>query len=194
LVFVVSPSSGSIDNASGVSILIELAKLFKKNPLNNIDVLFIWTGAEEWGMKGSKNFCKTHFKGLNNNYDLDRSYNINIDMVGSYIGLLNKTGIAKRKINYNLNDIFEATAKQLKIPLISFNKIIKPKSDYKIFKRYGRRAKKKFQVSCFHSDKDSKFIHSLKDTPDKCSIKNLNGCLNICYQAIRSIDLRAEKI
>ena len=194
LVFVASPSSGSIDNASGVSILIELAKLFKKNPLNNMDVLFIWTGAEEWGMKGSKKFCATHFKGLKNNYDLDRSYNINIDMVGSYIGLLNKIGIAKRKINYNLNDILEATANQLKIPLISFNKIIKPKSDYKIFKRYGRRAKKNFQVSCFHSDKDSKFIHSLEDTPDKCSIENLNGCLNICYQAIRSIDLRAEKI
>ena len=192
LVFVSSPSSGSIDNASGVSILIELAKLLKKNPLNNMDVLFIWTGAEEWGMKGSKKFCEKHFKGLNNNYDLDRSYNINIDMVGSYIGLLNKTGIAQRKINYNLNDIFEAIANQLKIPLISFNKIIKPKSDYKIFKRYSRT--KKFQVSCFHSDKDSKFIHSLKDTPDKCSIENLNGCLNICYQAIRSIDLRAEKI
>ncbi|KKL65751.1 hypothetical protein LCGC14_2151850 [marine sediment metagenome] len=194
LVFVASPSSGSIDNASGVSILIELAKLFKKNPLNNMDVLLIWTGAEEWGMKGSKNFCATHFKGFKSNYDLDRSYNINIDMVGSYIGLLNKTGIAKRKINYNLNDIFEATAKQLKIPLIIFNKIIKPKSDYKIFKRYARWARKKLQVSCFHSDKDSKFIHSLKDTPDKCSIENLNGCLNICYQTIRSIDLRAEKI
>ncbi len=194
LVFVASPSSGSIDNASGVSILIELAKLFKKNPLNNMDVLLIWTGAEEWGMKGSKNFCATHFKGFKSNYDLDRSYNINIDMVGSYIGLLNKTGIAKRKINYNLNDIFEATANQLKIPLILFNKIIKPKSDYKIFRRFGRLAKKIFQVSCFLSDKDSKFIHSLKDTPDKCSIEKLNGCLNICYQAIRSIDLRAEKI
>ena len=194
LVFVASTSSGSIDNASGVSILIELAKLFKKNPLNNMDVLFIWTGAEEWGMKGSKKFCATHFKGLKNNYDLDRSYNINIDMVGSYIGLLNKTGIAKRKINYNLNDIFEATANKLNIPIEKFNKIIKPKSDYTVFKKYARNLRKKLQVSCFQSDKDSKFIHSLKDTPDKCSIENLNGCLNICYQAIRSIDLRAEKI
>ena len=194
LVFIASPSSGSIDNASGVSILIELAKLLKKNPLNNIDVLLIWTGAEEWGMKGSKKFCKMNFKGLKNDYDLNRSYNINIDMVGSYIGLLNKTGIVKRKINRNLNDTFEETANKLKIPLISFNKFFKPKSDYKIFKKYSRRSRKKLQVSCFISDKDSKFIHSLKDTPDKCSIENLNGCLNICHHAIRNLDLRAEKI
>ena len=195
LVFIESPSSGSIDNASGVAILIELAKLFKKNPLNNMDLLFIWTGAEEWGMKGSKKFCANHFNSLNHDYDLDRSYYINIDMVGSYIGLLNKTGfIIRRKFNNNLNDIFEATAKQLKIPLVKFNKIIKPKSDYKMFKRYARRERKKLQISCFHSDKDSKFIHSIKDTPDKCSIENLNGCLNICSQTLRSIDLRLEKV
>jgi len=195
LAFIESPSSGSIDNASGVAILIELAKLFKKNPLNNMDLLFIWTGAEEWGMKGSKKFCANHFNSLRHEYDLDRSYYINIDMVGSYIGLLNKTGfIIRRKINYNLNDILEATAKQLKIPLEIFNKTIKPKSDYKMFKRYARRERKKLQVSCFHSDKDSKFIHSIKDTPDKCSIENLNGCLNICSQTLRSIDLRLEKV
>ncbi len=194
LVFIESPSSGSIDNASGVAILIELAKLFKKNPLNNMDLLFIWTGAEEWGMKGSKKFCENHFNSLRHDYDLDRSYYINIDMVGSYIGLLNKTGFIRRKMNYNLNDIFEATAKQLKIPLVKFDKIIKPKSDYKIFQKYARRARKKLQVSCIHSDKDSKFIHSLKDTPDKCSIENLNGCLNICSQTLRSIDLRLEKV
>ncbi|MFX0080248.1 MAG: M28 family metallopeptidase [Candidatus Hodarchaeota archaeon] len=195
LVFSESPSSGSIDNASGVAILIELAKLFKKNPLNNMDLLFIWTGAEEWGMKGSRNFCRNHFESLMDDYDLDRSYYINIDMVGSYIGLLNKTGfIIRREINQDLNKNFEATAKKLKIPLIKFNKIIKPNSDNRMFKRYARRKRTKLQISCFHSDKDSKFIHSLKDTPDKCSIENLNGCLNICSQSLRSIDLILEKL
>ncbi len=193
LVFIQTPSAGSIDNASGVAILIELAKLFHENPLNNMDLLIIWTGAEEWGMKGSKNFCRNHLNNLSQEYNLDRSYYINIDMVGSFIGLLNKTGfIFRRKINDNLNDVFEATAKQLKIPLVKFDKTIKPKSDYKMFKRYAHRARKKLQISCFHSDKDSHLIHSLKDTPDKCSIENLNGCLNICYQSLKSIDSKLE--
>ncbi len=191
LVFIEKPSSGSIDNASGVAILIELAKLFNKTPLENIDILFLWTGAEEWGLKGSKNFCANHFKALNQTFDLDKSFNINIDMVGSYIGLLDKSGfIIRRKMNKDLNDILEATANQINIPIERYNRIIKPQSDYKIFKKYAKKVRTEFQVSCFHSSRDSKYIHSINDTPDKCSVENLNGCLNICSQALRSLDLR----
>ncbi len=195
LVFKDRPSSGAIDNASGVAISLELAKIFNKNPLENIDVLILWPGAEEWGLKGSMAFCKHHFKSLKKIYDLDHSFNINIDMVGSYIGLLNKSGlIFRRKMNKNLNDIFAATASQLNIPLKIYNKVIKPKSDYKPFQKYARKTRTKFQVSCFHSSKDSKYIHSLKDSPDKCSLENLNGCVNICHQALRSIDMRREEV
>jgi len=81
-----SQSLGSIDNASGISILIELAKILSKNPLKHIDILFLWCGAEEWGLWGSKQFCVKHFNELNEEYDLDKSYNINIDMVGTNIG------------------------------------------------------------------------------------------------------------
>jgi hypothetical protein len=195
LVFKERPSLGAIDNASGVAISIELAKIFNKNPLEDTDILILWPGAEEWGLKGSKAFCKNHFRSLKKSYDLDNSYNINIDMVGSYIGLLNKTGLVfKRKINKNLNDIFGATAKQLNIPLTVYNKVISPKSDYKPFKKYAKKYRTKFQVSLFHSSKDSKYIHSLKDTPDKCSLESLNGCINICHQVLRSIDMRVEGV
>ncbi len=188
LVFVEGPSSGSIDNASGVSISIELAKFLKKNPFENIDVLFLWSGAEEWGLKGSKNFFKQHYKILKQKYDLNNSFNINIDMVGTYIGILNKKGILRRKINKNVNDNLEASANHLNISIIKHNKIISPKSDYKTFKKFNRKAKSKFQVACFYSSKDSKYIHSLRDTPDKCSIENLNGCLNICYHTLKKYD------
>jgi len=190
LVFIDRPSSGSIDNASGVAISLELAKIFNKNPLEKTDVLILWPGAEEWGLKGSRRFCKLHFKNLNEKYDLDKSFNINIDMVGTYIGLSDKSGfIIKNKLNQNLNDIFEESAKQLNIPLELFNKVIRPKSDYKNFLKYAKKLKSKFQVCYFHSSRDSKYIHSLRDSPEKCSIENLNGCLNICHHALRTIDL-----
>lgn len=193
LVFNEKPSSSSIDNASGVAILIELAKLFKKNPLEKFDIYFVWTGAEEWGLKGSKKFCSDHFFHLNEEYDLNKSININIDMVGTYIGLLDKVGFPlKKRLNKNINNILEATANSLNIPINRFNKMIEPKSDHTIFRRCARRARKKLQIVFFHSDKDSKYIHSLRDTPDKCTAENLNGCLTICYQALRSIDLRVE--
>ena len=183
-------SKGSIDNASGVSILIELAKLFKKNPLENYDIIFLWTGAEEWGLKGSRNFCKRHRKYLSEKYDLDRSFNINIDMVGTYIGLesKNSTHFKKQKGIFNLNKMLKETAIELNIPVIKYKKIIKPRTDHLSFRSFAKKTKSSFQVALFHSYKDSKFIHSPMDTPDKCSSQNLNGCFDICYNTIRSID------
>ncbi|MFX0038289.1 MAG: M28 family metallopeptidase [Promethearchaeota archaeon] len=194
VVFRERPSTGSIDNASGVAISIELAKLFKKHPLENTDVLILWPGAEEWGMKGSKKFCKAHFRSLKEKYDLKKSFNINIDMVGSYIGLLNKSGVLRKRMNKDLNEIFRATANQLNIPLRTYNRLLKPKSDYKPFIKYSKKVNSKFQVVYFHSSKDSKYIHSIKDSPDRCSLETLNGCINICHQALRSIDLRIEGV
>ena len=184
-------STGSIDNASGTAILIELAKILKKNPLEHADVLFLWSGAEEWGLKGSISFCKKHYHHLNQEYDLNNSVNINIDMVGTYIGLVDKYGLfRKKKMNRDLNDVLISAAKKLDIPIKIYEKKLQPKSDHVSFRSFSKRPNKNFQVSFFHSDKDSKYIHSLRDTPDKCSKENLNGCLNICLSAIRTIDSR----
>lgn len=185
-------STGAIDNASGVSILIELAKLVKKQPLENLDVIFLWCGAEEWGLWGSKQFLANHFNNLTRDYNLDKSYNINIDMVGTYIGLVDKTGLIKKKqMNANLNDVLLAEAKQLNVPITKSNIPIGAGSDHMTFRAFVKKAKiNNFQVSCFLSNKDGKFVHSAKDTTEKCSSKNLNGCLNVCYNTIKSLDLR----
>ena len=188
-----SESTGSIDNASGVAILIELVKLFNKNSPKNVNLLFLWCGAEEFGLYGSKKFCEKHFDELNQKFDLSNSFNINIDMVGTYIGLEDKIGLIKKKnVNYDLNSIIEATAKKLNISLIKFNSNIPTKSDHISFKSFSEKTNEKFQVCCFHSVKDCKFIHSVKDTPDKCSPEILNSCLEICFNVIKSIDLKGE--
>lgn len=193
LVYDVEKSCGSIDNASGVSILIELSKVLAKNPLQNIDVLFLWPGAEEWGNKGSKHFCFTQYDELVDKYNLNNSCNINIDMVGSYIGLADKFGIIRKKsMNKNLNNLIEESSKKLEIPLVVYSKRLEPRSDQRSFRLFEKKTKGNFQVCCFHSEKDSKYIHSLKDTPDRCSTANLNGCLNICYETILKLDSQAN--
>ncbi|MHA1985066.1 MAG: M28 family metallopeptidase [Promethearchaeota archaeon] len=186
-----SKSLGSIDNASGVSILIELAILLNKYPLEHIDVMFLWCGAEEWGLWGSKQFCKKHFNELNQEYNLDESYNINIDMVGTDIGLINKTGFLKKN-NYNKNivNVLEATANRLKIPLRKSDMTIEPRSDHMSFRTYTKKTQKTMEVCCFISNKDTKYIHSSRDTPNKCIPSNLKGCADICYNTIKSINLR----
>ena len=183
-------SSGSVDNASGVAILIELTKVFKRQPLENYDVIVLWSGGEEWGLKGSIAFCKKHRDYLKKTYDLNRSFNINVDMVGSYIGLETKPSLhlRRRKEVFDLNKRIEETANKLNIPITVYNKIFGSKADHKSFRSFTKKTKTSFQVAYFHSEKDSKFIHSSKDTPDKCSPEILNGCLDICYETIRSID------
>ena len=188
-------SIGSIDNASGVAILIELAKLVKKKPLNKTDVLFLWCGAEERGLWGSRQYCNKHFEELIQDYDLDKSYNINIDMVGTYIGLLDKLGLIKKKnLNDNLNDVLLASAGQQKITLKKESiKIGSGSSDHQVFRAYAKKYEKNgFQVSLFSTEDDVRYIHSKHDTPDKCSAENLNYCIEICYNAIKSLDLRVE--
>lgn len=191
--FIANKSTGSIDNASGVSILIELAKLIKNKPLENYDVLFVWCGAEEWGLKGSKNYIKKNKFNLKNKYDLNKSMNINIDMVGTYVGLFNRKGLIRKKaLNKNLNIIIQQSAQKLNIPLEVYDKVRKPAGDHISFRRFSKKTKSSFQVACFHSDKDSKYIHSIRDTPDKCSNKILNGCLGICFETISYLDSKIE--
>jgi len=187
-------SIGSVDNASGVAILLELAKLIKKNPLEKTDVIFLWCGAEEMGSWGSKQYCSKHFEELDSDYDLNKSYNINVDMVGTYIGLIDETGLLKKKkLNENLNDVLKASDTQQKIPSEKTKIPFGPSSDHSVFQAYSKKAEKKgFQIACFLSIKDSKYVHSKKDIPDLCSAENLNGCIDICYNAIKSLDLRVE--
>ena len=187
-------SVGSIDNASGVAILLELAKLVKKYPLQKTDVVFLWVGAEEMGLWGSRQYCSKHFEELDSDYDLNKSYNINIDMVGTYIGLINETGlIKKKKLNENLNDVLKASDTQQKIPSEKAKMSLGSGSDHLVLRAYAKKAEKKdFQITCFLSKKDSKYIHSKKDIPDLCSSENLNGCIDICFNAIKSLDLRVE--
>jgi len=70
--------NGADDNASGVAGLIEIARLLKKNKINeNNNYLFVAFTAEELGLLGSKTFCE------NPTTDLAKvNYMINMDMIG----------------------------------------------------------------------------------------------------------------
>jgi len=67
---------GANDNASGASIVLSLAKILSKTPLDNTKVIFVSTGSEESGMNGMMNFLKRHGKHLKD------AYFINFDNLG----------------------------------------------------------------------------------------------------------------
>lgn len=188
LVYNDEKSTGSVDNASGVAVLIELAKVIKRSPPKNIDIQFLWTGAEEWGLKGARGYVNKYKDQLIEKYDLDRSYVINIDMVGSYIGLLEKKSTFSKKRWTKINPIIQKSAQDLSIPIETFNKKVGPITDHKIFQDLAKKTKSDLQVACIHADKDSKYIHSPQDKPDNCSEEVLRDCVTLCYDVVRKID------
>jgi aminopeptidase YwaD len=69
--------NGADDNASGISALIELARMLKSSPLKQNNYLFLAFSGEELGLYGSKYFTE------NPTIDLGTvSYMINMDMIG----------------------------------------------------------------------------------------------------------------
>ena len=189
LIFNTKKSQGSIDNASGVAVVIELTKRLKENALNNYDVIALFTGAEEWGLIGSKRYYLRNEKDLKRKYNLDKSFNINIDMVGTYIGLIEKKSLFRSKpMNRTINPTIQATAQKLDIPITIHRRMHNPKTDHRNFLKFAKRTKSDFQVACFHSDKDSKYIHSARDSPDKCSSEILNNATSLIFNTIQEID------
>ncbi|MGL4774491.1 MAG: M28 family metallopeptidase [Clostridium sp.] len=67
---------GALDNASGTSFLLELARTFSTLPKPERDVYFVALNAEEFGLLGSKSFAESHKDKIIN------SQVINFDMVG----------------------------------------------------------------------------------------------------------------
>ena len=96
---------GANDNASGVSVLLNLAKLYS-NKANKYNLIFICFGGEELGLLGSKFFT------LNPLFDLNKiEFLINLDIVGTGddgIAIINAIDHKKQlkqivKINNKLN-------------------------------------------------------------------------------------------
>lgn len=73
-------SKGSWDNATGSVTIAELMHYFKEKGSRRT-LKFVWCGAEEIGLVGSREYCKAHEKELK-----DYIFNINFDMTGVTIG------------------------------------------------------------------------------------------------------------
>jgi hypothetical protein len=78
-------SPGAMDNASGVAVLVELARTLPRDPaLASTELVFLATGAEEIGLCGAMRWIQRHEAEL----DRERTAIINLDSVGVGDGLL----------------------------------------------------------------------------------------------------------
>ena len=71
---------GAYDNMAACAIIMELCRYFKvHNPRRTME--FVWFGAEEKGLLGSRNYTEVHKKELKNH-----QFNMNVDLAGQLVG------------------------------------------------------------------------------------------------------------
>jgi hypothetical protein len=177
----VNTSPGAIDNGSGTAILLSLAEYFQRNPLARTSLRFIFCSAEEWGLYGSKGYVQAHKDELEN--QIKRDVLINLDMVGSELGIVNKAGlIIKKPLNQNLTNLISATADKHGIELRAFNTPFAGNSDHAPFRKL------KMETAFFLSKKDTKVIHKPKDTLEKVDPQKLEDAVSLLKAVVKELD------
>ena len=110
--FTQNHSPGGFDNASGVGVMLEAARVVmargEKKP-----VTFLAAGAEEYGMCGALRYIQKHA----NEYDRNRTYVINLDGlgVGSAVNVVTRYGIPPVRTTRTLVEMFQISGASLGI-------------------------------------------------------------------------------
>jgi hypothetical protein len=163
-------SPGAIDNAASAATVIELARYFKANPLDNIDFYFLIPGSEELNLGGAKTFIKNHKAEL----DKKSTYFINFDGIGgkSPIRMITSFGIPRKVASKKLHDLLERSAKELNIKARTIYLPIGAWSDFMPAVQHGYNA---CWLAC---DSGLKHVHTKRDTMALISKEGLkNGVL-----------------
>ncbi len=177
------------NHLSGAAVLIEIAKILKKDALNNIDVIFLWCGGKINSKSGLKSFLKRHVLNFYQEYELDRSYFLNICKIGEDLGLLKGSRLIKQNDFNKLDDIIEAISKNMNFPLIKQKKIFSDKTSDEIICSIMKKLKKFPQISTLSSLKKKHF----NLTEEKLKYEEqLNNCVRLCLSVLESLDIRIK--
>jgi hypothetical protein len=173
-------SPGAFDNAAAVGTIIELARYYKLNPLNNIDLLFLITGSEELNLGGIVHFIQ------NNKAKLDRksTYFINLDFIGGseIVRLISSYGIPRKNSSVKLNQLFFESAKELNIKI---KEIYAPSG---VWSDYMQVVQEGFEACWLGSEPGLKFVHTIRDDMNLVSKDGIKNILLLCMDVLNKIE------
>ena len=105
-------SPGAFDNASGVGVMLEVARVVMGRGEKK-SITFLATGAEEYGMCGALRYIQAHA----DEYDRENTYVINLDGlgVGNGVNLITRYGIPPTRTTRTLGNLFRTSSEALGI-------------------------------------------------------------------------------
>lgn len=150
--------NGALDNASGISFILEMSKYVKSLGIPDRDIIFAAFNGEELGLKGSSAFAlkyKNHLSG---------SKVFNFDMIGSKAAVPlsimgSKNDTAKTSLIKSASDICQSTHTY-------YNYLFTDGSDHEPFRKINVDA----LTFC---DSDLSVIHTPEDTADKINSSSI---------------------
>jgi len=173
-------SHGAFDNAAAVGTIIELARYYRENPLDNVDLVFLSTGSEELNLGGAIHFIKKYKDG----FEKDATFFINLDLIGGseVIRLITSYGIPKKISSVKLNNLFLKGAEELKIKI---RDIYFPSGVWSDFMPI---VQKGFEACWIGSEPGLKFVHTINDTMNLVSKEGIKNALFLCKDVIEKLD------
>ncbi|HDZ18937.1 hypothetical protein LCGC14_1289500 [marine sediment metagenome] len=174
-------SHGAFDNAAAVGTIIELARFYKENPLDNVDLIFLSTGSEELNLGGAIHFIKKY------KYEFEKhnTFFINLDFVGGsdLVRLTSSYGIPRKSSSTKLNHLFLESARELHIKIKDIYAPTGIWSDFMPIVHEG------FEACWLGSEPGLKFVHTKLDNMDLVSREGIKNILLLCLDVVKKLDV-----
>jgi len=160
---------GALDNASGVSFLLEICRSFATLKVPKRDIIFVALNGEEFGLLGSKEFASKYKDSL------DGAQVINLDMIGvADIPITFMSSLEGKESSSELSESLEQICRDKDI---SYLKAYKDASDHASFISCGFDS-----ITISHSDLSN--IHSPRDTSEKISVSSIDSTYSLVENKI----------
>ncbi|MFX0030087.1 MAG: M28 family metallopeptidase [Candidatus Hermodarchaeota archaeon] len=174
-------SPGAFDNAAAVGSIIELARYYKINPHNNIDITFLSPGSEELNLGGA-----IHYIGkIKEELRIDTTFFINLDFIGGseLIRLTSSYGIPRKSSSKKLNTLFLESAKENQIKMKEIYSPTGVWSDFMPIVQEG------FEACWLGSQPGLKHVHTRRDNMDLVTKEGIKNILTLCIDVVKKLDL-----
>ncbi len=177
-------SPGALDDAAGIAVVLELARIIKQEPLENLDLVVACLGCEEVGLVGSIKFMRAHGPAFT---ERGKLYFLNFDMPFSPAGsvyLNTAFEVPRRRTSATLNGIAKEAADSLGVDVKGVYVPIGAAADHMPWVKNG------YEATGFVSP--AAFVHSSRDTLEKISGKGLKSAGEIALLTLRRLDQSCE--
>ncbi|WP_010233273.1 M28 family metallopeptidase [Clostridium arbusti] len=160
---------GALDNASGISFVMEMSKYIKSLGTPDRDIIFAAFNGEEYGLRGSEVFANEYLTRL------EGGKVFNFDMIGSDNSV--PLGIMGAKDDSDKTPLIYVISKICTDNNIHYNNLFEDNSDHSPFRKLGIDA-------ITFCDNDTKRIHTPNDKAEFISTASIDRAYNVSSKEI----------